>query len=64
MGNGIARLAVRLWRDEQGQDLPEYGIALAVISVTVALTAIFIGTIVLQLWETGETSIFQAVGGS
>jgi hypothetical protein len=64
MGSGIARLAGRLWRDDQGQDLAEYGIALAVVTGLVGLIAVFIGSIVLQLWETGETNIAQGIGGS
>jgi Flp pilus assembly pilin Flp len=62
MTKKVARVSKRLWRDEHGQDLAEYGIALAVISGVVGLIAIFVGFTTLGLWETAETSISNAVG--
>jgi hypothetical protein len=52
-----------LLRDDTAQDLAEYGIALAVISASVAFIAFFIGFISLGLWEAAETPIGDALGG-
>jgi len=41
----------KLIRDERGQDLAEYAIALAVISLAVALIAVSLGTDVTSLWS-------------
>ena len=54
----------RLWVDEGGQDLAEYGIALAVISFGVAFGSWFIGLIVQGLWEQAETNVSQVAGGA
>jgi Flp pilus assembly pilin Flp len=60
----IARGFRHLWRDDRGQDLAEYGIALSVISVSIALIAIFIGIVSRDLWDTAEARIGTAIGGS
>jgi Flp pilus assembly pilin Flp len=62
MTGRIARVARHLWRDDRGQDLAEYGIALSVISVTVALVAIFVGLVSSGLWETAQDNIDNALG--
>jgi hypothetical protein len=49
--------------DESGQDLAEYGIALAVISFGVAFGSWFIGLIVQGLWEEAEQNVSQVAGG-
>ncbi len=51
----------KLVRDEQGQDLAEYGIALAVIGVGAALAAIAIAGNVSTLWSKADSIISQAV---
>ena len=51
----------RLVTDESGQDLAEYGIALAVIAGIVALIAVAIGQDVQTLWQRGQNAIVQAV---
>jgi Flp pilus assembly pilin Flp len=51
----------RLVRDESGQDLAEYGIALAVIAGIVALIAVAVGQDVQTLWQRGQTAVSQAV---
>jgi Flp pilus assembly pilin Flp len=50
-----------LVRDESGQDLAEYGIALAVIAVGAAAIAVAIGTDVNTLWSNAQTDISDAV---
>ena len=50
----------KLVRDEAGQDLAEYGIALAVIAAGAGLIAVAIGTQVNVLWTRGQTAINQA----
>jgi Flp pilus assembly pilin Flp len=51
----------KLVRDEAGQDLAEYGIALAVIAVGAAAIAVAIGTDVNTLWSNAQTQIDTAV---
>ena len=57
----MARLLRRLGRREDGQDLAEYGIALAIITAGVGLIAFAIGTDVASLWSTGQTTIATVV---
>ena len=51
----------KLVRDDSGQDLAEYGIALAVIGVGAALAAIAIAGNVSSLWSKGSSIIAAAV---
>lgn len=51
----------KLVRDDKGQDLAEYGIALAVIAVGAAAIAVAIGTDVNTLWSNAQTQIDSAV---
>ena len=50
-------LLTKLFRDEAGQDLAEYGIALAVIAVGAGAAAVIIGGDVNTLWTSGQTQI-------
>lgn len=56
------RLAWCLARNDQGQDLAEYGIALAVIAVGGAAISLAIGADVFTLWDNAHTALHQ--GGS
>ena len=51
----------KLVRDESGQDLAEYGIALAVIGLGAALAAVVIATNVNQLWSKASSVIALGV---
>ena len=46
--------------DDKGQDLAEYGIALAVISVLAGLAAVIIATDVGTLWSQAQVVISSA----
>jgi Flp pilus assembly pilin Flp len=50
-------LLKQLARDESGQDLAEYGIALSVIGVGVILAAQSIATAVNTLWQDPQTTL-------
>jgi pilus assembly protein Flp/PilA len=52
----VANLVRQLWSDEQGQDIAEYAVMLAVILVIV------IGTV--RLIGTNANSVFSQVGSS
>ena len=63
----MVRQAKRMWtrlanlvRDDRGQDLAEYGIALAVIVIGVVLISVAIGTNVESLWSNAQ-QIVQSV---
>lgn len=60
------RLLQTLWRDENGQDLAEYGLALAVIAGSVASIVVVFRDELSQLWGTAAKLIRQALatGGS
>ena len=58
MLNLIAKLA----KDESGQDLAEYGIALAVVAVAAATAALAIKGYVGTLWPNGQSAVSTAVG--
>jgi Flp pilus assembly pilin Flp len=51
----------RLLADDSGQDLAEYGIALAVIAVAAGGVAVAISTDVGQLWSNAQTAIHSAL---
>ncbi len=51
----------KLVRDDTGQDLAEYGIALAVIGGLAAVAAIAIATDVNTLWSQAQVVIHSAV---
>ena len=53
-------LLKKLCGDEGGQDLAEYGIALAVIAAGAALAAVAIATNVNLLWSTANSIIATA----
>jgi Flp pilus assembly pilin Flp len=54
-------LIKKLVRDEKGQDLAEYGIALAVIAVGVGALAVTIAGNVNLLWTNASAAIAAAV---
>ena len=54
----------RLVSDDSGQDLAEYGIALAVIGVIAAAAAIVIATDVGSLWSRAQSVIDSAATAS
>ena len=51
----------RLIAEESGQDLAEYGIALAVIAIGAAAAAVVIAGDVTQLWQNGQAAIESAL---
>jgi Flp pilus assembly pilin Flp len=56
----MLKLLKNLGRDESGQDLAEYAIALAVITVAVILAVQVVGTNVRTIWQNAATAIQQA----
>jgi Flp pilus assembly pilin Flp len=54
-------LLKKLVRSESGQDLAEYGIALAVVAVAVAAAAVAIAGDVTTLWTNAQTAIHSAL---
>ena len=50
----------RLIRDEQGQDLAEYAIALAVITIAVIAAVQLVGTRVTTLWNQAASTLQNA----
>jgi Flp pilus assembly pilin Flp len=57
----MVNLINKLVKDESGQDLAEYGIALAVIAVTAGAIAVAIAGDVGTLWSQAQTAIHSAV---
>jgi Flp pilus assembly pilin Flp len=57
----IARTIASLIADQRGQDLAEYGIALAVIGIGAAAAALAIAGDVETLWANGQTIINSAL---
>ena len=56
----MLNLVKKLVREEAGQDLAEYGIALAVIAIGAAAIAVAIGTDVQSLWSNAQSDIHSA----
>jgi Flp pilus assembly pilin Flp len=61
MGMTMPRLLRRLRTREDGQDLAEYGIALAIITATVGLIAAAVGADVATLWQNAQPAIATVV---
>ena len=57
----MLNLIKNLVRKDEGQDLAEYGIALAVIAIGAALIAVAIGSDVETLWSNAQGVISSAV---
>jgi len=57
----MMRLLIRLGRDERGQDLAEYGIALAIVSTGTAVAALAIGGHVDSIWTNAQVVVAMAV---
>ncbi len=57
----MANLIKGLLQDERGQDLAEYGIALAVIAVGAGAVAVAIAGNVNTLWTNAQTAIAAAL---
>lgn len=57
----MLKFVKRLVVEESGQDLAEYGIALAVIAIGAAAAAVVIAGDVQTLWERGRDAIATAV---
>ena len=60
----MARTVARLVVDNQGQDLAEYGIALAVIATLAAAAAVVIALDVGTLWSKAQNVIDSAATAS
>ena len=56
----MTRMFARLVSDDSGQDLAEYGIALAVISVLAGAAAVVIAQDVGTLWSQAQSVIGNA----
>ena len=56
-------LVRRFIREESGQDLAEYGIALLVVALGAAAAAIAIAGNVSTLWTTASAAVAAAVAG-
>jgi Flp pilus assembly pilin Flp len=57
----MIQLLGKLVREESGQDLAEYGIALAVIAAGAALIAVLVAQNVQTLWSNAQTAVSSAV---
>ena len=57
----MLNLIKNLVRKDEGQDLAEYGIALAVIAIGAALIAVAIGSDLQTLWSNAQTNIQSVV---
>ena len=53
-------VADRMIRDERGQDLAEYAIALAVITIAVIAAVQLVGTNITSLWNQAATTLQNA----
>jgi hypothetical protein len=63
MRSGFTRVLGRLARDERGQDIAEYGIALVVVLAAIAAIVAWVGQTSYDLWQTGRDNISPAVSG-
>jgi len=59
----MLNLITKLVKDESGQDLAEYGIALAVVAVAAASIAVAMKTDITKLWSSGSQAVSAAAAG-
>jgi Flp pilus assembly pilin Flp len=57
MGGSVIDLFRDLWRDDQGQDIAEYAVMLAVILVIVVGTVKLVGTNANSIFSTAASAI-------
>jgi Flp pilus assembly pilin Flp len=57
----MRRLLERMFREEEGQDLAEYGIALALVAGFVVVVAMAIAGNVQTLWSNAQSTVQQVV---
>ncbi len=62
-GKTMFKILSRLWSDEQGQDVAEYALMLAVICVVVIATLVLIGQNANNIFST-VASVLGSVAGS
>lgn len=55
-------LCMRLWRDEQGQDLIEYTLMLAFVALASAALFSSAGTSINQIWSKTNSQLSSAAG--
>ena len=58
----MINLINKLLKDESGQDMAEYGIALAVITIAVGAIAASLGGSVKTIWQNAQTTISSIAG--
>ena len=58
----MMNLIKKLVKDERGQDMAEYGIALAVITIAVGAIAASLGGSVKTIWQNAQTTISSIAG--
>lgn len=58
----MMNLINKLVKDESGQDLAEYGIALGVISVVVGVAVVAFGASLNDIWVAANTRVRAAAG--
>lgn len=63
-GEVMLKVVRRLVREESAQDLAEYGIALATISILAGIAAVFIAGDVGSLWSRAQSVIDSAATAS
>jgi Flp pilus assembly pilin Flp len=63
-GETMLKVLRRLVREESAQDLAEYGIALATISILAGIAAVFIAGDVGSLWSRAQSVIDSAATAS
>jgi Flp pilus assembly pilin Flp len=57
----MLNLITKLVKDESGQDLAEYGIALAVVAVAAATVAVSMKANITSLWSAGSSAVATAL---
>ena len=56
----MKNLMIRLWREEQGQDLVEYSLLLAFVALASAALFINAGTSIAGIWTQANTRLTSA----
>lgn len=56
----MLKVVMRLVQDESGQDLAEYGIALAIIAAGAGAIAVALSGQIQTLWQNAQTDISSA----
>jgi Flp pilus assembly pilin Flp len=60
----VKQIALRLWNEEEGQDLLEYALLIALVVLVAAATVSPLGQTIANIYTSGNTCATNALNGT